>query len=89
MTDKEKEIVGRASVPMNIANALRLFFMTIALLLLLLIFFGGKFLGGVAWYETFVQHSYTFHFWDIMLMLICTIARIIFTARYNHIVKNL
>lgn len=89
MTDREKEIVGKASVPMTVANGLRLFFMVIALLLLLVIFFGGKFLGGIAWYEAFVAHAYSFLFWDIMLMLICTIARIIFTARYNHIVKKM
>lgn len=89
MTDREKEIVGRASVPMTIANGFRLFFMVIALLLLLFIFFGGKFLGGAAWYEAFVQRAYTFLFWDIMLMLISTIARIFFTARYNHIVKKM
>lgn len=89
MTDKEKEIVGRASVPMTIANGLRLFFLAVALLLLLFIFFGGKFFEGAAWYEAFRQRSYSFLFWDIMLMLICTIVRIIFTIRYNHIVKKL
>lgn len=89
MTDKEKEIIGRASVPMTVANAFRLFFMVIALLLLLFIFFGGKFFGGAGWYEAFVGHSYTFLFWDILLMLISTIMKMIFTVRYNHIVKNM
>ncbi|MCM1039255.1 MAG: hypothetical protein NC314_12445 [Roseburia sp.] len=89
MTSEEKEIVAKASVPMTIANGFRWFFMIIALLLLLFIFFGGKIWGGASWYEAFTQNAYTFLFWDILLMFGATIVKIIFTARYNHIVKNL
>ncbi|MBO5207938.1 MAG: hypothetical protein J6B68_01190 [Lachnospiraceae bacterium] len=89
MTEQEKEIVAKASVPMTIANGFRWLFMIIALFLLLFIFFGGKIWAGVAWYENFVQKSYGFLMWDILLMLISTILKIVFTARYNHIVKKL
>ncbi|MDD6810811.1 MAG: hypothetical protein PUD93_02940 [Lachnospiraceae bacterium] len=89
MTEQEKEIVAKASVPMTIANGFRWLFMIIALLLLLVIFFGGKIWAGAAWYESFVQKSYTFLLWDIFLMFLSTVLKIIFTARYNHIVKKL
>lgn len=89
MTNQEKEIVAKASVPMTIANGFRWFFMMIALLLLLFLFFGNKLWEGAAWYERFSQNAYTFLFWDVLLMLISTIVKIFFTARYNHIVKKL
>lgn len=40
MTQQEKEIVAKASVPMTVANGLRWFFMIIALLLVLFLFSG-------------------------------------------------
>lgn len=89
MTEQEKEIVAKASVPMTIANGFRWLFLIVALFLLLFIFFGGKVWEGVAWYENFVQKSYAFLMWDILLMLLSTILKIVFTARYNHIVKKL
>ena len=39
MTDQEKEIVAKASVPMSIANGFRWLFLVIALLLVLFLFF--------------------------------------------------
>ena len=46
MTEQEKEIVAKASVPMTIANGFRWFFMIIALLILLVLFFGNKMWDG-------------------------------------------
>lgn len=89
MTDREKEIVAKASMPMTIANGLRFFFMMIALFLLLFIFFGGKVWESAAWFEGFRQKAYSFLMWDILLMLLSSIAKIFFAARYNHIVKNM
>lgn len=89
MTEQEKEIVAKASVPMTIANGFRFFFMMIALLLLLFLFFGNKLWEGVAWYEAFKQNAYSFLLWDILLMFLSTVVKILFTARYNHIVKNM
>lgn len=40
MTQQEKEIVAKASVPMTVANGLRWFFMIIALFLVLFLFSG-------------------------------------------------
>ena len=51
MTEQEKEIVAKASVPMTIANGFRWFFMIIALLILLVLFFGNKMWDGAVWYE--------------------------------------
>ncbi len=42
MTQQEKEIVAKASVPMTVANGLRWFFMIIALFLVLFLFFGKE-----------------------------------------------
>lgn len=89
MTDQEKEIVAKASVPMTIANGFRWLFLIIALLLVLFLFFGNKLWEGVAWYDAFVGRAYVFLLWDIALMLLSTILRIVFTARYNRIVKKL
>lgn len=89
MTDQEKEIVAKASVPMTIANGFRWLFLVIALLLLLFLFFGNKLWQGAAWYDAFISKAYAFLLWDILLMLLSSILRIIFTARYNRIVKNL
>ncbi len=89
MTDREKEIIAKASVPMTIANGMRFFFMMIALFLLLFIFFGGKVWGNTAWFAGFRQNAYSFLMWDILLMFLSTVAKIFFAARYNHIVKNM
>lgn len=89
MTEQQKEIVAKASVPMTIANGFRWFFMIIALFLLLFVFFGNKIWAGAAWYQAFTQNAYSFLLWDILLMLLSTIVKMIFTVRYNHIVKNL
>lgn len=89
MTEQQKEIVAKASVPMTIANGFRWFFMAIALFLLLFIFFGNKIWGSAVWYQTFLGNAYSFLLWDIMLMFLSTIVKIFFTIRYNHIVKNL
>ncbi len=89
MTEQEKEIAAKASVPMTIANGFRWFFMIIALLVLLVMFFGNKIWGDAAWYTAFSGKAYAFLMWDIALMLLCSILRIIFAARYNRIVRNL
>ena len=89
MTQQEKEIVAKASVPMTVANGLRWFFMIIALLLVLFLFFGNKLWEGAAWYEAFAGKAYAFLMWDIALMLLSGIVRILFAVRYNRIVRNL
>ena len=89
MTDQEKEIVAKASVPMTIANGFRWFFMIIALLILLILFFGNKIWRETAWYAAFSGKAYAFLLWDIALMLLSSVLRIVFAARYNRVVKNL
>lgn len=89
MTEQEKQIVAKASVPMTIANGFRWLFLTAALLIVLVLFFGNKLWEGEAWYEAFTARAYSFLLWDILLMLISNVVRIIFTARYNRTVKNL
>lgn len=89
MTEQEKQIVAKASVPMAIANGFRWLFLMAALLIVLVLFFGNKLWEGAAWYEAFTARAYSFLLWDILLMLLSSIVRIIFAARYNRIVKNL
>ena len=89
MTDQEKEIVAKASVPMSIANGFRWLFLVIALLLVLFLFFGNKLWEGAVWYDAFTAKAYIFLLWDIALMLLSNVLRIVFTARYNKIVKKL
>ncbi len=89
MTEQEKEIVAKASVPMTVANIVRWIFLAIALLIVLFLFIGNKIWEGAEWYTAFTGRAYSFLLWDILLMLLSNIVRIIFTARYNRIVKNL
>lgn len=89
MTEQEKEIVAKASVPMTIANIFRWIFLTIALFIVLFLFAGNKLWAEAAWYTAFTGKAYSFLMWDILLMLISSIVRIFFAARYNRIVKNL
>lgn len=89
MTEQEKEIVAKASVPMTIANIFRWIFLTIALLMVLFLFIGNKIWEEAAWYTAFTGKAYSFLLWDILLMLVSNIIRIIFTVRYNRIVKSL
>lgn len=89
MTEQEKEIVAKASVPMTVANIFRWIFLMAALLLILFIFFGNKLWQGSGWYDALAAKAYSFLLWDILLMLLSNIVRIIFAARYNRIVKNL
>lgn len=89
MTEQEKEIVAKASVPMTIANVFRWIFLMAALLIVIFLFFGNKLWEGVAWYTALSSKAYSVLLWDILLMLVSNVVRIIFTARYNRIVKNL
>lgn len=89
MTEQEKQIVAKASVPMTVANGFRWVFLLVALFLLLFLFFGGKIWGDAAWYAVFTAKAYSFLMWDILLMLISTIVKIAFTVRYNNIVRKL
>lgn len=89
MTEQEKEIVAKASVPMTVANIVRWIFLAIALFIVLFLFLGNKIWEGAEWYTAFTNRAYSFLLWDILFMLLSNILRIIFTARYNRIVKNL
>lgn len=89
MTEQEKEIVAKASVPMTVTNVLRWVFMLTALVVVLILFFGNKVWRGLAWYDSLSVKVYSFLLWDVALMLFCSVLRIAFTARYNKIVKNL
>ena len=84
MTEQEKEIVAKASVPMSVANVFRWIFLMAALFIVLFLFFGNK-----LWDQALSTRAYSVLLWDILLMLLSNIVRIIFTARYNRIVKNL
>lgn len=89
LTQEEREKVAKAKFPMELANALRLLFIVVAVMGLLFIFFGGKFWEGIGWFESAKQSVYNFLLWDILLMVLATFAKVFFVARYNHVVKNL
>ncbi|MCM1123223.1 MAG: hypothetical protein NC416_11630 [Eubacterium sp.] len=89
MTEQEKEIVAKASVPMTVANVFRWIFLMAALFIVIFLFFGNKLWGGAEWYIALSGRAYSVLLWDILLMLLSSIVRIAFAARYNKIVKNL
>ena len=63
LTQEEREKVAKAKFPMELANALRLLFIVVAVMGLLFIFFGGKFWEGIAWFESAKQSVYNFLLW--------------------------
>lgn len=89
MEEEKKEALMALKKKLDIANKLRLALMFIALIILLLIFWGGKFFEGQAWFETFTRNSYKFATWDILFMLLASLAKLGLAVRYNRLVKKL
>ncbi len=89
LSKEQMETVKRARKPMDTANKFRLGFLFAGVVALLFIYFGNKLWQGEGWYDAAVGHLYQFLLWDIVLMLLATLVKFAFAARYNHIVKGL
>ena len=89
LSKEQMETVKRARKPVDTANKFRLGFLFAGVVALLFIYFGNKLWQGGGWYDAAVGHLYQFLLWDIVLMLLATLVKFAFAARYNHIVKGL
>ncbi len=89
LTDEQKMIIAKAKIPVNIANAFRILFLIIAILMMIVICIGDVAWKDTSWYAHEAAVMYEVLIWDIVLMLIATFVKIGLVARYNKIVKKL
>ena len=86
--DKEKKL-EKAKKHMELINKWRMVFMFIAIVLLVLIFWGGKVWEEAQWFINIRQKLYNFLWYDIVLLVICTFAKLFSAMRYNNAVRKL
>lgn len=89
MEEENKQKLEKAKKRMERFNKLRLFFMFVAVVLLLFIFWGGKVWEEAQWFLDIRQKLYNFLFYDIVLLLIMSFAKLFAAMRYNRTVKKL
>lgn len=70
------------------ADHFRLFFLFIALFLVLYLFYGNKFAEEAVWFLKSKDPVYNILFFDVILMLISTLVKMVKTASYNKLVKK-
>lgn len=89
MSDMDKnEKIQKARRRVEVLNKWRLAFLFIAILGLLFIFWGGKLWEGVEWFENARQSVYNFMWYDVVLLVVVTFAKLFATMKYNHLVKT-
>lgn len=89
MEEEKKQKIEKAKKRMNLINKLRLIFMFVAIVLLLFIFWGGKAWEEAEWFIGIRQKLYNFLWYDIVLLVIATFAKLFSAMRYNAAVKKL
>ena len=82
------EKLQKAKRRVDILNKWRLAFLFIAILGLLFVFWGGKLWEGTQWFENARQSVYNFMWYDVVLLVIVTFAKLFATMKYNQIVKK-
>lgn len=87
MSQSKEEIIQKAKKRIDIADKFRLTFLGIALLMLLFLFLGGKVWEAQAWFENAKQTLYPAMTYDVLLMLGCTILKMVLISKYNQMVK--
>ncbi len=89
MEEEKKQKLEKARRRMDILNKWRLFFMFVAILLLVFIFWGGKVWDEAAWFINIRQKLYNFLWYDIVLLVLMTFAKLFAAMRYNSVVKKI
>ena len=82
------EKIQKAKRRVDILNKWRLAFLFIAILGLLFVFWGGKLWEGTQWFENARQSVYNYMWYDVVLLVIVTFAKLFATMKYNQIVKK-
>lgn len=89
MEEEKKQKMERARKRMERINKLRLVFMFVAIVLLLFIFWGGKVWEDVQWFIDIRQKLYNFLWYDIVLLVIMSFAKLFSAMRYNAAVRKI
>jgi len=89
MEDEKKKKLEKAKRRMELINKWRLAFMFVAIVLLVFIFWGGKAWDEAQWFMDIRQKLYNFLWYDIVLLVISTFAKLFSAMRYNSAVRNL
>ena len=89
MEEEKKQKIEKAKKRMNIINKFRLVFMFVAIALLLFIFWGGKAWEEAEWFISIRQKLYNFLWYDIVLLVLTTFAKLFSAMRYNAAVRKL
>ena len=89
LTDEQRQALATAKRPINIANGFRVFFAVSSLFMLIIIYLVSKFGTDATWFPKINQLLFEILTWDILFMVISTIVKIVFVAKYNKVVKKL
>ena len=89
MEEEKKQKLEKAKRRMERINKWRLCFMFIAIILLVFIFWGGKAWGEAQWFIDLRQKLYNFLWYDIVLLMIMSFAKLFSAMRYNNAVRKL
>lgn len=84
---EEQQRMEKALGRVKAADRFRLFFLFVALLLVLFLFYGNKFMAEAAWFVNNRQTVYDILFYDVILMFVSTIVKMVLTSKYNKFVK--
>ncbi len=80
--------LDKALKKVKIADKCRIALVFIALLFVLFLFYGNKIVGEASWYVSFKSFTYEILFFLILLMLLSTMLKMAFVAKYNALVKK-
>lgn len=80
--------LAKALKRVKIADKFRIIMIFIALLFVLFLFYGDKIVGDAQWYVSFKALTYEILFFLILLMLLSTMLKMAFVAKYNALVKK-
>lgn len=89
MEEEKRQKLEKAKRRMERINKWRLAFMFVAIVLLLFIFWGGKAWSEAQWFIDIRQKLYNFLWYDIVLLVITTFAKLFSAMRYNSAVRKL
>lgn len=89
MEEEKKEKLEKAKKRMEMINRCRLFFMFVAIVLLLFVFWGGKVWDEAKWFIDSRQKLYNFLWYDIVLLVITTFAKLFSAMKYNAAVRKM
>lgn len=89
MEEEKKQKLEKARRRMERINKWRLVFMFTAIVLLVFVFWGGKIFDEAQWFIDIRQKLYNFLWYDIVLLVITTFAKLFSAMRYNNAVRKL